>query len=133
MFKFKVQNDAAMVAAEERALAEEAEKRLWGDTKTNDHVVARWFMTVRYLASTLSVENAVVYVAMTPLRVAFWSLAYVARALFWIVTGRSGVSVRASARAKRQLRQINTVVTTGPERGFNPFGSVKKRPNWRAE
>ena len=133
LFKFKVQNEPAVSAEEERLLAMEVEKRLWGDTKTNDNVIARWFMTVKYLASTLSFENALVYVATTPFRMVFWSLAYVLRAVFWIVTGRSGVSVRASGRAKRQLRQINTVVTTGRERGFNPFGSVKRRPNWRAE
>ena len=132
LFKFKTDKVAATISpAEEQKLAQEVEKRLWGDTKTNDNVIARWFMTVRFLASTLSVENALVYVATTPLRVAFWSVAYVLRAIFWIITGRGGV--RAPRRAKNQLKQINTVVTTGPDRGFNPFGSVNPRRNWRAE
>jgi hypothetical protein len=132
LFKFKTDKVAATISpAEEQKLAQEVEKRLWGDTKTNDNVIARWFMTVRFLASTLSVENALVYVATTPLRVAFWSVAYVLRAIFWIITGRGGV--RAPRRAKNQLKQINTVVTTGPDRGFNPFGPVNPRRNWRAE
>lgn len=132
LFKFKTDKVTATISpAEEQKLAQEVEKRLWGDTKTNDNVIARWFMTVRFLASTLSVENALVYVATTPLRVAFWSVAYVLRAIFWIITGRGGV--RAPRRAKNQLKQINTVVTTGPDRGFNPFGSVNPRRNWRAE
>lgn len=129
LFKFKMQ-EAEVSAEETERVAMEVERRLWGDTQTNENVVARWLMTVRYLASTFSVENAVVYVASTPFRLLFWSLAYALRSIFWIVTGRG--SVRPSARAKRQLKQINTVVSTGPERGFNPFGSVKSRPNWRA-
>jgi len=129
LFKFKMQ-EAEVSAEETERVTMEVERRLWGDTQTNENVVARWLMTVRYLASTFSVENAVVYVASTPFRLLFWSLAYALRSIFWIVTGRG--SVRPSARAKRQLKQINTVVSTGPERGFNPFGSVKSRPNWRA-
>lgn len=130
LFKFKVRDVPQVTVEETERVALEVERRLWGDTQTNENIVARWLMTVRYLASTFSVENAVVYVASTPFRVLFWSLAYALRSIFWIVTGRG--SVRPSARAKRQLKQINTVVSTGPERGFNPFGSVKSRPNWRA-
>ena len=96
LFKFKVQNEPAVSAEEERLLAMEVEKRLWGDTKTNDNVIARWFMTVKYLASTLSFENALVYVATTPFRMVFWSLAYVLRAVF----GSSPVA-RASPFAPR--------------------------------
>jgi hypothetical protein len=130
LFKFKVDRvPRAVTAEEERRLAVEVERRLWGDTKTNENLIARWFMTVKYLASTLSFENAVVYVASTPFRLLFWTLAYALRAVFWIFTGRG--AVRASGRAKKQLRQINTVVSSGPERGFNPFGSVRDRPNWR--
>ena len=130
LFKFKVDRvPRAVTAEEERRLAVEVERRLWGDTKTNENLIARWFMTVKYLATTLSFENAVVYVVSTPFRLVFWTLAYALRAVFWIFTGRG--AVRASGRAKKQLRQINTVVSSGPERGFNPFGSVRDRPNWR--
>ena len=130
LFKFKVDRPPRPVTeAEQRRLAVEVERRLWGETKTNENIIARWFMTVKYLASTLSFENAVVYVASTPFRLVFWTLAYAIRAVFWILTGRG--AVRASGRAKRQLRQMNTVVSTGPERGFNPFGSVRDRPDWR--
>ena len=130
LFKFKVDRPPRPVTeAEQRRLAVEVERRLWGDTKTNENIIARWFMTVKYLASTLSFENAVVYVASTPFRLVFWTLAYAIRAVFWILTGRG--AVRASGRAKKQLRQMNTVVSTGPERGFNLFGSVRDRPEWR--
>ena len=130
LFKFKVDRAPRPVTeAEQRRLAVEVERRLWGDTKTNENIIARWFMTVKYLASTLSFENAVAYVASTPFRLVFWTLAYAIRAVFWILTGRG--AVRASGRAKKQLRQMNTVVSTGPVRGFNPFGSVRDRPDWR--
>ena len=86
LFKFKVDRPPRPVTeAEQRRLAVEVERRLWGDTKTNENIIARWFMTVKYLASTLSFENAVVYVASTPFRLVFWTLAYAIRAVFWIL------------------------------------------------
>ena len=134
LFKFKVSPVAETVTVEEtERVTMEVERRLWGDTRTNENVVVRWMMTVRYLASTLGAENAVMYVASTPFRITFWTLAYALRSIFWIVTGRG--SVRPSGRAKRQLKQINTIVATGPDRGFNPFGSAPRGLNnrdWRA-
>lgn len=130
LFRFKVQE---VTEEEQRQITRDVERRLGAENEyvPSDNIVARWFMTVRFLASTLSLENAIVYIATTPLRVAFWSCAYTLRAVFWIVTGRGG-NVR-TRRASKQLKQAsNTIVSTGPERGFNPFGSVKKRENWRA-
>jgi len=127
LFRFKVQK---VSVEEEEKITREVERRLGDDETPSENVVARWIMTVKFLASTLSLENALVYIAMTPLRMAFWTLAYTVRAMFWIVTGRGG-NVR-TRRAKQQLKQSTSVVATGPTRGFNPFGSVKKRPNWRS-
>lgn len=63
------------------------------------NLVSRWAMTVRFLASTLSLESAAFYVLTTPFRTGFWTAAYTARLLWWLCSGRM-LPGRAARRAR---------------------------------
>ena len=54
----------------------------------SDQILARWGMTVAFIASTASVERAAMYVLSTPLRAGFWAVAHALRFAFWACTGR---------------------------------------------
>lgn len=72
--------------------------------EVRSNVVSRWMMTVQFLASTLSLENAAFYVLATPFRIGFWTTAYALRLLWWLCSGRM-LPGRAAKRAKG-IRQI---------------------------
>ena len=54
----------------------------------SDQILARWGMTVAFIASTASVERAAMYVLSTPFRAGFWAVAHALRLTFWACTGR---------------------------------------------
>ena len=63
-----------------------------------NNLLSRWIMTVKFLASTLSLESAAFYVVTTPFRTGFWTMAYAVRLVWWLVSGRM-LPGRAAKRA----------------------------------
>ena len=110
MFRF---SEKPLTAKEERALISEEEAGARDMELLHNHpdeyqptisyassnVVSRWTMTVKFLASTLSLKSAAFYVLTTPFRAGFWTLAYTLRLLWWLCSGRM-LPGRAAKRAK---------------------------------